>query len=208
MYWDEYRADYDSLTFAQKQLHATWAFKEFPEQEHHSPEWVKRLLAIAVENNASTVAEIGGWRGELAQKMFDEFDLDWTNYDYCAPAIRNSVFSHEKYHPIVLDRELWEFDHIPGDIFVAAHVIEHLKERDLRALMSKVDARWVYFEAPLLGPGQTWDGYQGDHILEVGWDDVHALMRECGFELIEFNLWKQDFDLGVAYYRRLEVRDA
>lgn len=203
MDWDAYRSVYGTLDFDAKQRHYDEVFRNHPAQEHHAADQVAAFLGRVVSDDCRVVTEMGGWRGELARKMLDKFPtLDWTNYDFCLPAIESPVFTDERYHPVGLRDYLWNRERIEGDIFVAAHVIEHLTADELAALIGKLDARHVYLEAPLLLPGQVWAGYFGDHVLDIGWSEVDDLMTAAGYEIDTFDRKPGDYDFAVATYRR------
>jgi hypothetical protein len=197
--WDGWRAGHGSLSFSANQRFASEFYQICQDQNFHTLAQVEGFMDYF---EPKTVVEIGGWRGELASSLLNDETLDiqsWTNYEICLEAVRDSVCTDSRYHPVGLTENLWDGHIIEADAFVAAHVIEHLTPEELEKLVSLLDVECVYFEAPLLEPGQTWDGYDGSHILTFSWDDVHALMDRYGFECTWFY---KPFDVGYASYKR------
>lgn len=195
--WDGWRAGHGSLSFLDNQKFASDFYQICQEQQFYNPTHFDRYIN---EYKPRTVVEIGGWRGELANDMLPGSEIaSWTNYEICQEAVRDSVCKDERYHPVALTDYLWNGPRINADAFIATHVIEHLSAEELAKLVSLLDVKTIYFEAPLLEPGQTWDGYEGSHINQYSWDDVHELMRVSGYPCDWFY---SPFDIGHAIYKK------
>ena len=198
--WDGWRAGHGSISFEDNQKFHSDFYEICQEQKFYTSPQIEGFLDLY---QPSTVVEIGGWRGELAQEYLNDYEnynfTSWTNYELCKEAVRDSRCTDIRYHAVALSDYLWNGPRISADSFIAAHVIEHLSPDELEKLVGLLDVDSVYFEAPLLEPGQTWDGYDGSHILSFSWDDVHALMDRHGYECTWFY---KPFDAGFAYYKK------
>lgn len=188
--WDQWRRDYDTTPYLDQLAFYDDVYRSHPEQKCHTLSRAQDFFSH-LPSDPLRVIEVGGWRGELASEIIPGYPniTKWTNYEVCRGAVEDSVLSNEVYRAVVATEWLWERK-IPltSDVFVACHVIEHMKFAQLRALLDKVTARWAYFEAPLLVPGQTWDGYMGTHINEAGWPDILSLMEGRGWALRRYEV--------------------
>ena len=70
------------------------------------------------------------------------------------------------------------------DLFVASHVLEHLKFDDVRKVFDSTHARWLYLQSPLGQEATDWSNYRGSHILEVGWRELEEDLEQRGFALM------------------------
>ncbi len=187
--FDRYRKLYDSFSFNYKiKLAGKW-LKKYPEQAHfnYSPveHWLKNIVSTPVN-----VLEIGGWRGDLAAKALSSFEHIklWHNYDL----LKNNNFqkcNDERYKLITLDEELWKMSlHYKYNALIATHMIEHIRWRELTALINWIpkSINTVLFEAPLPASGQNidWKGDYSSHVLEKGWEQVISEMSDHNFSLV------------------------
>lgn len=182
--WDGWRAAYDDMSFEDQRAFYNQVFETLPEQARAS---VKSLRSLIDHIGTSwlRVVELGGWDGGLAAEALREFpSLAWRNYEISSEAVANSVCEDMHYRPVALDDWYWVANH-RCDLFVASHVIEHLKWRDLLATFDATDCRWMYLQAPLRDGQTDWRGYHGSHILEVGWAAIVEALEERGFRLVD-----------------------
>lgn len=177
---DEWRRNYDTWSVAdhKKFYAAVWA--SYPNQSHSAPD----LTAMVMEAHRPTsVIEIGGWDGELAIRMLEQFDFitSWTNVEICEEAVDQGHY-HPRYFPISPNTWYWE-NVWKADMLVASHCIEHMPARDVAALVRTSDVKYMCFDAPLVDGPTSWWGSSTTHILEVGWDGVTDIAAQHGFEL-------------------------
>lgn len=139
---------------------------------------------------AYDVLEFGGWGGAMAASVLSKFpELNsWTNYDICPSALLHRDCFDPRYECVVKDRFLWETPRPDkGDIFCSSHAIEHLSAEHLNLLFRWLpdSIKWMYLCAPIQDSTttETWQDYGGTHILEIGWEQVLALLPD--FELVE-----------------------
>ena len=111
----------------------------YPVQQSFDP-----LLATnafdAIHGADLNVVELGGWDGKLAQNMLHRTDVaTWTNYDLVEVP---TACSQPGYQMVVLEDYLWT-NPIRGDVFVATHMIEHIRFRELLDLFDALRVSWV-----------------------------------------------------------------
>lgn len=183
--WDQWRAYYDDWTLDDQRRFYDWVFAEHREQARFDAKTLGRLLAHA--GQPVSVVELGGWDGEFAATMLGgpRPISSWTNYEISAAAVRGSVCVDPRYHAVTLEEWYWDGHH-EADVFVASHVIEHIRLADLRATFDATDCRWMFLQAPLAEGPMSWQGYHGTHILEVGWQGVEEELERRGFELLDW----------------------
>lgn len=178
--WDEWRASYDTWSFRDQQEFYDQVFRVCRVQQQHSPIHLADFLAYIAE--PVDVVELGGWDGEFAATMLADHPIRrWTNYEISQAAVAGSVCHDDRYVPIALDDWYWT-DHHACDLFVASHVLEHLRFDDVKAVLDATDCRYAYIQAPLPEGPRQWDGYHGSHILEVGWARLAEQFYLRGFK--------------------------
>lgn len=181
--FDEWRAAYDTLTFQdQRKVYAEVA-KLYPLQRAADVAQARQFFGCY---QPQFVVELGGWDGWLASRILsqDETIRAWSNYDLISvPQVPADV----RYYQRTLPRPFWETDALGGaDAFVAAHVIEHIRFRELVMLVEKLTLNSVSYclvEAPIQRKPTDWTGYHGTHILEVGWDTVDPLFARGRYKI-------------------------
>ncbi len=183
--WDKWRADYDTMTYQDQRDFYDEAFVLYPKQEHFT---LSRAFEFLDHTSGGSVTEIGGWNGALALKCLERYPLisSWTNIEISGDAAKSSLVTDGRFSIEVPDDFIWNVRNIEGDIFLATHFIEHIKGADFRKLAFRLMTEWVYFEAPLLNDGETWEGYDGNHISELQWDDVTSIMSSNWYTLVSF----------------------
>ncbi len=136
------------------------------------------------------VLEFGGWRGAMAASVLSRLPMlgSWTNYDICPSAARDMDCNDLRYCCAIANRFLWETPRpTVGDIFCSSHAIEHLTAEHLNLLFRWLpdSIKWMYLCAPIQDSTTTedWKDYGGTHILEVGWEQVLAMLPD--FKLVD-----------------------
>jgi hypothetical protein len=183
---DKYRKLYNSYSFDYKIKMANKWLIHYPEQAHFDIIPINYWLENIVTRPAS-VLEIGGWRGDLAQIALSSFDHIklWHNYDLI-PYNNYQKCYDIRYNLITLKDYLWhsslKFEY---NSLIATHMIEHINWKEFTDLAKWIPAsvKTVLFEAPL-GKSEenfNWKGDYSSHVLEKGWDQVIAEMRNYGF---------------------------
>lgn len=177
---DAWRAEYDTATVAdQKRWHAE-VWEQFPDQSHFSAEPMAEAIA---RHHPKTVIELGGWDGEAAVTMLERFPFieGWRNIEICEGAVEHGR-THPRYLATSPPSWFWEFQWT-ADMFVGAHVIEHLRADHLAAVIEATDAPVFYAEAPMFDDPSNWDHSPTLHRLEVGWAGVTGIFAEHGYGL-------------------------
>lgn len=178
--WDKWRELYDQLSFHEHQLFYNILESLYPEQKHFDLEFAKRVFE---EVKPKHVTEAGGWKGELANELFNSSGVwTWFIYELC-DAAKAKCITNEICYMDVFCFDWWNYEIIPGDLFLATHFIEHLSDVHFESLASNLEFPYVYFESPLSWEGQDWKGYNGTHKLTYGWKKVIEVMSSNGFEV-------------------------
>lgn len=201
--FNKWRKNYDKMTYQDQQKFYTKLLKAHPHQSQFSKEYVPFFLNWTNEPSLF-VLELGGWDGELAQKMMYQFQniLRWDNYELTELAKEISVCKDTGYTVRVPDDFMWNVK-IPDEfnVFIASHVIEHIKAKELEKLITNLPKgiKYIYFESPI---GQDWDN--GDwtddystHILEWGWKALNDCM---GYNKFKLEIMLPD----IRIYKRIE----
>ncbi len=181
--WDAWRASYDEMSFADQRAFYDRVFAEFPEQARFSTRVLGEFLAELP--SGLEVVELGGWDGEFAAEMLAASSkiTRWINWEISQKALDSRPQHNKRYWRLALDDWYWNASH-SCDLFVASHVLEHLKLRDVLATFDATDCRWMYLQAPLAEEPTNWRGYRGSHILEVGWEWITAELDARGFDYL------------------------
>lgn len=137
------------------------------------------------------IIEFGGWRGAMANSVLSRFPTTiwgWTNYEICPSSLRDIHCQDERYQCLVTNKFWWDTSRpTDGNIFCSSHAIEHLTSEHLERLFRWLpDAiEWMYLCAPIQESTteEKWQDYGGTHILEIGWEQVLALLPD--FEVLE-----------------------
>lgn len=186
--WNEWRDRYDTLTFGKQQSFYERVFEQFPEQARFDTEALGKLLDHIAE--PVSVVELGGWDGAFAHEMLRRREgiTRWTNFEISRGAVESGRCEDLRYYGMALEDWYWAFRH-EADVFVASHVVEHLKLTDVVRAVLATDCRYIYFQAPLEEAPTSWHNYRGSHILEVGWVGLTATLFDLGFNEI-VSLWE------------------
>lgn len=184
--FDRYRKFYDTFSFDYKVKIANKWLKQYPEQAHFNIAPINHWLENIVEKPASII-EIGGWRGDLAEKALSSFEHIklWHNYDLIKNNNLQKCYDN-RYKLISLDDYIW---HLPVNneynALIATHMIEHINWKEFSALTNWIPTSigTVLFEAPLPASNENinWKGDHSSHVLEKGWEQVIDEMKNQRF---------------------------
>lgn len=179
---DQWRAEYDTATVQDQKRWHSQVYEEYPGQSHFSLE----PMAAAIERfHPKTVVELGGWDGEAAIAMLERFPwiLSWTNVEICGEAVRNGR-TDPRYHPLSPSNWYWDRRWV-ADMFIGAHVIEHLSAEHLGHVIDATVTPVFYVEAPINAQPIDWSGWSALHRLELGWNGVTDLFQKRHYALVE-----------------------
>jgi hypothetical protein len=184
--FDRYRMLYNSFSFDYKIKKANEWLKQYPEQAHFDiipiNFWLENIVA-----KPSAVLEIGGWRGDLAEKALSSFEHInlWHNYDLLKYNNYQKCYDN-RYKLISLNDDLWHLSlKYEYNALVATHMIEHINWKEFIELTNWIPEciRTVLFEAPLPASNENinWKGDYSSHVLEKGWEQVITEMENHRF---------------------------
>lgn len=198
--FDGWRKDYDRLTYGEHVEFYRTVAEAYPDQQHYNEPAIRTFL----DGSSGPVLEIGGWKGELAQKVLPDYPgiPEWLNVEIAPQAVSESVCTDPRYSVIVPDRFLWDsdLDVTRFRTFIASHSLEHIKRGHLTQLLGRLGGvERMYVDAPLPDEDPQWGGGNGQHshILEIGWNRLRDLFESYGFCQVgksEDGLW------GPAYW--------
>jgi hypothetical protein len=155
--------------------------REHPQQDYTHQDAVLHFLR---DVKARKVVELGGWKGDLASYVLEQESTltGWVNFDFAPGPIVDP-----RYVAVELQDFFWnEIDLTGFDTFVAGHVLEHLKARDLKRVLDTIaPVKHAYIEMPILesATNARWGGL-ASHILEIGWKQVETLFEEHNFHVV------------------------
>lgn len=131
------------------------------------------------------VIEFGGWRGAMAAAILRACPDPylWSNYELCPSASIDRDCLDRRYELILRNDFLWDTPRpTSGDVFTSYHSIEHLTAEHLELLFRWLpdSIQWMYLCAPIQDSttDEKWEDYGGTHILEIGWEQVVALLPD------------------------------
>jgi hypothetical protein len=175
--WDEWRTR--EWTFDAQQEFYGKIWELYRDQHCFNLPAFKRALDL-VQGIKLKVVELGGWDGELAALGLSERIENWVNYEICVPATNELLTYDGRYASVALDDWFWN-SRYDCDLFVASHVLEHLSLSDVRKTLDCVKFWYAYVEAPLGAMPTDWTGYEGSHLLEVGWNGLDDEFYQRGY---------------------------
>lgn len=213
-YFDDWRKKYREMTFEEVQKSYEFLEKFYPSQKHFDSVAVAKFLTGAMEDiGRLKVFELGGWKGDLPSiirafnpHIWDLLDY-WDNYDICTSAIEKTVFKDPKYNPIIMHKQIWEYDFPPEqyNVFIASHILEHLVTKEVKSIfefIGQMEVKYVYIHTPIAEKSlgvKVWNRYLGNHILEIGWQQLHRLVNKVGFRRIK------RYDHHISFYKRRNI---
>jgi len=179
-----WRRQYDDLTYSEQVEFYRAVAEAYPEQIHFNEPAIRTFL----DGATGKVLEIGGWKGELAQRVLPDLPeiTEWLNVEIAPQAVTESVCLDPRYLVTIPETFIWDSD-LDIESFptvVASHVIEHMKIREVRNLLSRIRADRLYVDAPLPPQPSLWGDGQHSHIIEVGWDGLGSLIESHGFRKV------------------------
>lgn len=176
--FDKWRAEYDAMTLEDQIKAHDDIGALYPDQAHYDLDRIKEVLR---NKQINRVMEAGPWKGDLAHAILSDPEFDhitaWVGVEICEYARANTVVTDPRFTYYIPQRFDWwheqAFNILSMDIFIGTHFIEHLSDRHLYELAAALYGySHIYFEAPISIEGQTWDGYEGTHMLQYGWKQV------------------------------------
>jgi hypothetical protein len=189
MNFNQWRQDYDTLTFEQQQDYHDHLESLYPGQAHYDLDAAKKVFDWL---QPKSVMEAGTWKADLAKEILRHHPdiYFWKGYELCPAAMKKTVCQDERFIYANLTRfDWWNIEPIVCDLFLATHFIEHLSFEHFQQLARALKCKHVYFEAPLSEYGENWEGYHGTHKLPVGWQTVSDVMNLEGYKRIDISAY-------------------
>lgn len=196
--FDRYREAYYCMTFEErKRLHEKW-LRQYPYQKRFNQQWVLgcfKGVVYSLSRNDFKVVELGGFDGSLALEVLKRYPrLRWLNIEVIKHKMVAGLEKY-KYREHELSKQLWEegLDLTKYDVFVASHVLEHIADYEFKKLLAFLNANQIEFlimDIPIAPNGQTWDGYNGSHVLQLGSNQVKAFLAASHVLVKEEGAWR------------------
>ncbi len=184
--FNQWRKDYDVLTYADQKKFYELMQRHFPVQRHFNR---NALLKIFPRDDKDLrVLELGGWDGALAHMLLNHFNSihHWWNIDFV-------TFDEQipRYQKIILEDFIWTYGKrlpamFPFNMFVSTHTFEHLKINDVEKVLDTVKdhAKWLLIETPLEDDiNLDWKNYLGSHVLNITMDELIDLVKARGYTI-------------------------
>jgi len=200
--FNEWREKYSILTDEEQKQYMNDIEEKYPVQIQFNNSAFYDFFKFVYSD--TSVIEMGGWKGELANKILPNFPniKEWVNYELCENAINKSVCNDSRYKTINSIFRWWENADINSDIFVASHSIEHINKCDFFNLIKKVNSQYIFFDIPLLFEGQSWDNYGGTHINTIMWDELIKLLKNNNYNVIKEIKNNKEYDERVILFEK------
>ena len=184
--FDLWREKYDTMTYKEQVEYYNDIESRYPEQAHYNYSFVSKCFeAVGTE---SKVLEFGTWKGDLAQLCIPQFNIKkWLGIEICKSAIEKTNCNHSEFSYWFPKDFNW-FETTKRDeqynFVIATHFIEHLNDSHFDSLVDYCSGvKYIYFEAPLNNDPQNWQGYQGTHKLNYGWNQIIEKLGNKGYLL-------------------------
>jgi hypothetical protein len=204
--WDNWRDKYRSMTFKDHVAFYSEVAKTYPNQRFGS---VEPIVAFLKEKRPSKVAEVGGWKGELAVDA-NAAGVDvgvWVNYEISDVMPVADV--PDWYVHVQLEDWLWNYEDVSKvDALLFIHSAEHMLADELVQTVQKLDPEYIVIQSPLNDDPIDWRGFGGTHILEVGWDGVASRLGSIGYSEISKFDGAQVNDRTRVYAREVVEAEA
>ena len=141
-------------------------------------------LQLLSHYHCKTIVELGCNTGDLAVKCLENlaWEPTWTGYDISKYFIEKSV-THNRYHPVLLDAQLWNTDLPKFDIFVSSHTLEHLYPDEIKKLAVWLEkhTRFLVFCLPA---AWSYSRVHHHHVNPKGIEWLRDLLLATGFRLV------------------------
>lgn len=190
--FNQWRQQYAVLTDAE---HATFydeVARQYPDQYHADQRLVTQFFNT-LPLQSPTVLELGGWSGALADVILkhNKNIVVWRNLEISRLATTYTICHDPRYAVEVPTSFRWwrTYDCTSFDVFVAAHVLEHLSWPDVQEVLHKFShCRAMCIEMPLFHYFTTlWNDTESSHILDVSWRTVRRYIESLGFRADQFS---------------------
>jgi hypothetical protein len=181
--FNNWRSNYENMSLDQQINFHNVIEKFFPKQQHFIIDNIKEIISLC--KNKPKILEFGCWKGELAQAIMSEFDIEsWNCIEICTAAIEKTTCTQDSFKYCVPSKFNWFIDNrvIDTNLIIATHFIEHLSDNDFELLArycKGVDL--VYFETPLSEKNRSWHNDFSTHKLNYGWEKVREIMCSQGY---------------------------
>lgn len=177
--WNEWRAQYDQLSYKEQKQFYNEAEEIYPIQIHYSGLVAQYLIHL---DSPIKIMEIGGWKGNLAASVLyqNSHILQWDNYEICENCIGKKECFDPRYRIIVPADFVWKINLPSYDLIVSTHTFEHLKAIEIEEIIKRHRAKVYLIEVP---HGGNWHNYNGSHILPLNSDQLNALFVAQGYIL-------------------------
>jgi hypothetical protein len=81
MTFNEWREKYNDMSIDEQVAYHNYLETQYPNQAHYDLQFAIDVFQLV---KPKVVTESGGWKGDLANDMFNRFDIDkWTNIEIC-----------------------------------------------------------------------------------------------------------------------------
>ena len=212
--WNQWRANYDQMSLIdQKQFYQS--LNGIPQL--FGQEIVPVIKRFLYKNEPNVILELGGCDGELAQTILTWGQKSmiplWHNFDFIEYQVERDY--RYQFRDITKDRNIFSISppamglesspYFPNqtkyNIFIASHVLEHLKMKDVDRILGTLPYNLrMIAEVPLpIEKDPDWTDYEGTHIFEGNKFKFITLCHLHKFELMYLENDCMVFQRGKVY---------
>lgn len=197
-FFDNYRANYATMTYAEHQQAYSIIERVYPDQSCYNRAAVAAFLETLMAHGVFPfILEIGGWKGELARDMLTQFSdmRGWHNVEICREAKEKNICTDSRYTYDTMSDFFWKVR--PGWIrmcntLVLSHVVEHMRLDDFAGTIAHCAANgidYLYLDIPHITEDshKAWAGWANTHVLEGGWNDLETILSKHGYAPLTVN---------------------
>ena len=190
-FFDRYRHDYAAMPFAEHQRVYGVIERVYPDQSCFDRQAVASFLQMLITHDIPpAILELGGWKGELAHAMLQQFRgiHFWHNIEICREAVQKVVCQDRwgRYTCNTLDDFFWREK--PNwvqmyNTLILSHVVEHMRLEDFAGTIAHCAGKgvgYLYLDIPHITEDshKAWRGWTNTHVLEGGWNDIEAILAQ------------------------------
>lgn len=191
-----YREVYPMLSFKDLVAITKIFDQKYPNQKYYNLNIIKRCFDLIKE--PMRVFELGCHDGSLAKEiiLWNEHIKYWDGYDINEEAINRGYHSN-KYSGIPLKEPFYgNWKYIEYEVFICTHTLEHFSGWEVKRILENIaGTKYVVLEIPLTRISQTWENYDGLHVLYEGKIFINGTMTKLGYEKIleeaDVMMWKK-----------------
>lgn len=182
--WNGFRSIYQDLTFDELAEINDTVDELYPIQEQYHAVFFARMFR-EIGPQPLKVVELGCHRGQLARRMFRNFNNieSWVGYDFTKP-VEKTICADKRFQPVALSDWFHKTDLPEFNVFVCSHTLEHLSQEQVMETLNHINgADYILTETPIPEHGISWNNWTCTHVLTAGLGHVREWLLDNKYEL-------------------------